>query len=529
MADGQIERKFATLIEIGGALKCLPDLTSFTDRLVASVTEALGVSACTLSIEETTDLVCLSAIGSGVSEPQFLKLEREMSRRAIEKKSTESQRVSDEKRVRYYSAIPLPTQRTKGSLFVGSLHPLSREDWEFLTAVTHIAALAVDRTRLEEQMDIDLSEFQALLEMGVTVGSVLDIRKLMDVIVHVALRLAGGDSVSLMILDPRTNELTIEAAYGLDRDIIEGTRVKLGEQIAGWVAEKGIPLLLGDVSKDNRFRNLVRKDRGIKSALSVPIGDEQIIGVLNVDVVESDRQFTDHDLDLLNILVKQVSVSLKNARLYAQARDACLEVMQSLVRTVETREEYIKGHSERVTKYALAIARRLNLPDKEVEAIRYAAILHDIGRLGVSRRILSQKGPFTEEERRMVEAHPRLTVKMLKPLTAFGDVLPIIYHHHERYDGHGYVGGLKKTDIPMGSRILAVADAYEAMISERPHRPPMSKEEAINELKKCSGTQFDPEVVEAFLAVLEKKNRSRESSKKSERPRQWRGSKGIEG
>jgi len=181
-----------------------------------------------------------------------------------------------------------------------------------------------------------------------------------------------------------------------------------------------------------------------------------------------------------------------------------LGAMGVMVGTMEAKDHYTKGHSERVTHYAVNIAKELKLPEGQQELIRYACQLHDIGKVGVRDSILHKLEKLTNEEWEEIKLHPTISANILKPLGFLDGGIPIIQHHHERYDGSGYPEGLKIDSIPLGARIIAVADAFDAMTSERPYRKAKSKDEAIAELKKNTGSQFDPIIVKAFLEVLEK-------------------------
>ncbi|MDP3014630.1 MAG: HD domain-containing phosphohydrolase, partial [Candidatus Subteraquimicrobiales bacterium] len=268
------------------------------------------------------------------------------------------------------------------------------------------------------------------------------------------------------------------------------------------------PFFVADTSKDEYFKNLRRGGKRVKSLILVPIKRKnKLIGVLSVDKINSNSQFVSEDADLLAILAGQVAVSIENATLYEQLHDLFLSTIQALAQTIEVKDEYTRGHSERVTKYAVKVARALSLPEEIIEAIRHACILHDIGKIAVEEAILKKTASLSAKERSLVERHPKISAEILKPIAFLKDIIPIVYHHHERYDGSGYLDSLKRNEIPVGARILAVVDAYEAMTSDRPYRRCMPKVEAIAELKKGAGKQFDPEIVKIFLSVLEAETR----------------------
>jgi putative nucleotidyltransferase with HDIG domain len=176
----------------------------------------------------------------------------------------------------------------------------------------------------------------------------------------------------------------------------------------------------------------------------------------------------------------------------------------SLVYAIDAKSPWTKGHSERVTKYALSIAKELGLKEKDIENLHVAALLHDIGKIGTYDVILDKPGKLTDEEFDLVKMHPAKGEEILKPISQLQNILPIIRSHHERIDGKGYPDGLKGDEIHFLARIICIADSFDSMTSERPYRPSPGIEYAISELKSCSGTQFDTQAVKAFLSVLSK-------------------------
>ena len=183
-------------------------------------------------------------------------------------------------------------------------------------------------------------------------------------------------------------------------------------------------------------------------------------------------------------------------------RAARFRAAASLARAVDERDAYTGSHSERVAELSARIAARLGLPAEEIEFTRLAASLHDLGKLAVPEEILRKPGPLTDSERLVLERHPQIGFRMLETL-GVSPVADWVLHHHERWDGCGYPDGLPDEEIPLGARIIFVADAYDAMTSERTYRDRLSTIEAMNELQRCAGTQFDPEVVEALAEELD--------------------------
>ena len=179
-----------------------------------------------------------------------------------------------------------------------------------------------------------------------------------------------------------------------------------------------------------------------------------------------------------------------------------LGTIRSLAEAIDAKDPSTRGHSDWVAKYAVMISRQLELSEKEVEMIRFAGYLHDVGKIGISDRILGKPSQLDPDQWKMMKKHASLGAKILEPVKISSAIKAAVRHHHERYDGKGYPGGLSGEAIPPGARTLAVADAYEAMTADRPYRKALNDEQAVEELKRCSGTQFDPLVVQAFLKAL---------------------------
>jgi putative two-component system response regulator len=205
-------------------------------------------------------------------------------------------------------------------------------------------------------------------------------------------------------------------------------------------------------------------------------------------------------------LAKRVEESTKNlTRLYEDLRSTYLRTIKVLAQAIDARDHYTHSHSENVERYAVCIAEEMGLPARDIEIIREACQLHDLGKIGVEDNILSKPAKLTELEWAQIRRHPTVAAQILEPLTFLSEVIELVRQHHEHYDGSGYPEGRRQEDILLGARIIHLADAYEAMRSARSYRKiPLSKEEAIAEIKKNSGGQFDPKVVEVFLRIVDR-------------------------
>ena len=190
----------------------------------------------------------------------------------------------------------------------------------------------------------------------------------------------------------------------------------------------------------------------------------------------------------------------------AKLGELYFRTLQMLINALEAKDIYGRGHTERVTRYSVQIARRMGLELAELENVRRAAMIHDIGKIGVREAILHKNGELTQEEYDHVKSHVNWGTHILKPMRSLARVVSYLSHHHEHFDGSGYPAGLSSSEIPLGARIIAVADTFDAMTSDRPYRKAMTVKDAMAELKRCAGSQFDPDVVSALIKILKSAN-----------------------
>ena len=200
-------------------------------------------------------------------------------------------------------------------------------------------------------------------------------------------------------------------------------------------------------------------------------------------------------------MIASINLELKKSK--EDLEKAYLESIEALRFTVEAKDRYTKGHSDRVSEYSVLIGKEIGLPNEELKKLRIGGLFHDIGKIGVPDTILLKTEKLTDEEYSEIKNHPLIGKHILSSASIFSDIIPIVYHHHEKYDGTGYPGKLKGEDIPVLARITAIADTFDAMTSKRSYRNALSVDVAKEEIKRCSGTQFDPKLVDAFLNLFE--------------------------
>ena len=348
-------------------------------------------------------------------------------------------------------------------------------------------------------------ELRDIFKINRALSSAIDIKKIVTLITRLTCELTSTDSCCLRIMDPDTKLLYVSAAYGLSETFRRSLNdVKLGESICGKAAEMRKSLIIEDVLHDARITDAKSlKDEGIRSAMCFPIfTDHHVLGTLTI-FSKKKKSLTNEEIEGIKIFVSQVSVAIQESRHFEDLHVNYFNTVHALMLAEEARDPYTRGHTERVTKYALAIAREMHLSDPEREVLRYAAEVHDIGKIGIPDMILAKPGRLTPAERAVIELHPIKGEDMLEPVDFLKAALPAVRHHHERYDGTGYPDGLEKEKIPLLARILSCADAFDAMTSERPYRcRKLSVEEAIQEIKNNVGSQFDPHIVNTFIKTI---------------------------
>ena len=316
---------------------------------------------------------------------------------------------------------------------------------------------------------------------------------------------------SLMLVDEEKEELYIKAARGLREEVVSGTRIKMGDSIAGWVAKHGVPLLVTDVEEDPRFSRRNGHQYETKSCLSVPIkADGRVVGVININNKISCTPFTEDDQALLSSLADRAARAWVHSEAVDDTSDRAQQAARALSAIIDNaRRARLKLTAGSMATRAAAIGRRLGLPEADLQALAYVASIHDVGMSQVGAPVLHEPGQLDAETWAQVTQHPARTVEMVQPIEFESHVAELILAHHERMDGRGYPRGLKGEQIPMGARIIAVLDAYESMTLGRPYRQAMSHEDAVAELRRCTGSQFDSRVVEAFVQTADVQEHTR--------------------
>lgn len=358
----------------------------------------------------------------------------------------------------------------------------------------------MDATPIEGEQ-LDSKHLATLLDVERTFNSSLEIEVVLNAVIDKVINLLKAERGFIMLVSSDGN-LDVKVARNIEKQTIKSQDFNVSTNIIKNVVGDKKPILSSNAMDDPRLDAFASVSlHSIRSILCVPmLTRDRVIGVIYVDNRIKSGVFKKDDLQLLNAISYHAATAIDNARLYANLKFA----VKALANAIEARDSYTRGHVERVSHYAVEIARELGLSKDEISDLEISSILHDVGKIGVPDTILRKAGPLSPQERQIIEKHTLQGNAIVEPIDLSTRIKEGILYHQERYDGSGYPENLKGDRIPLFARILGVADAYDAMCSDRPYRKARPTEEAVAELRKFAGIQFDPAVVKAFLRVLER-------------------------
>lgn len=349
------------------------------------------------------------------------------------------------------------------------------------------------------------NELNLLLKFDQEISVLLKIDDIAKCVVTNAISILNAEKCVMLLADEENKELVVKYSIGMQEDLTKDAKIQKGESLSGKAMETREHILIHDIDSDNWLKSRRKEKYYHGAVLSMPILIKgEVVGVINVNNKRVGDGFDEDDIRILKSMAIQTAIALQNAYYYQEIQEGYLRTITALAEALDARDPYTYRHSANVTKYAVAIAKEMKLSDLEIENIRRGGLLHDIGKIGIRDEILMKPSALTKDEYAKIKTHPAKGEEMLKPLPFLKDVAKLIRHHHERNNGKGYPDNLPSYEIELGARILAVADAFDTMTSDRPYRKSIGLKNAIDELKSCSGNQFDPSVVEAFLNVLDK-------------------------
>ncbi len=375
----------------------------------------------------------------------------------------------------------------------------------FTTAELRSAvADALEKTRLLNE-NIRMRALMPLFEVSKEIITETDTKKLLALIISIAVRETGADRACIFLIDEKTGEILMEEAYGFSPVLLDAFRERQIQKLTSRLMRVDKPVIVvPGLSVPEGFEDVpVENGSGIFMPLTVR---GKVVGILFLSRDGVELPFSLPDAELVSILAGQAAAAIENAHLYEKLEQSYLSTIITLSAIAESKDFYTDKHMKDIAEYSVDIARKLGLPESDIENIRMAALLHDLGKVMVPDDILKKPGRLSEEEMEVIRHHPSHGAKMIESIEPLKDAREIIRHHHEYYDGSGYPDGLKGKAIPLGARIIAVADAFDAMTTNRPYRKALPMEKVIRELREFSGIQFDPDIVEIFLSLLQEKD-----------------------
>lgn len=364
---------------------------------------------------------------------------------------------------------------------------------------------ALAKTRLLAE-NIRMRALMPLFEVSKEIIGEVDPQKLMRLIVNFAVKEAHADKVFLALINEQTDKLQIKEHYNLSHKFVRNFEEEDGEKILRYSNENRKPFLTSSGIKHPIEFDGIDEVENITSGICVPlIVRSHFIGVFYIGRTRKEEPFTPSEVELVSVLGDHAAAAIENTRLYEKLELSYLSTIITLSGVVEAKDFYTDRHMKDIAEYSVEIAKKMDLSEKDIEDIRKAALLHDLGKVSVPDSILLKEGKLSANEMEIIKKHPSTGARMIEQVEPLKHAREIIMHHQECFDGSGYPGGLKGEEIPLGARIVGVADAFGAMITDRPYRKAFSIERAALELKEYSGKQFDPDVVEIFLSVLREK------------------------
>ena len=385
--------------------------------------------------------------------------------------------------------------------------------------VIHIVQRGLDRQRLQHE-NIRLKDALSIYKISEAIATSLSVEKVLDLVLDATIDAVDADVVSLLLEDPKQAGRFAERMRKVSERAdpgVEAPPLNLAEALPLFREDR--PLLVHGSRSYQFLESPPRElDRRLVSLCSIPLKlNGRIIGMLNAYSYTRGNKFSEGQRKMLYVLASRAAFSIENARLYENLVDANKDLTKANVsleenfkqtiigfaHALEESDRYTRGHSERVSMYARLIAIGLRLPAPEIDTIVKVGLMHDVGKIGVRNDKLNKPGKLTPEELAMFRSHPAKGKRILEPIPFMRDIVPGCYCHHEAWDGSGYPQGLVGDRIPLIGRVVAVADAYDAMTSDRAYRKALPHEIACGELERCTGSQFDPEIVPVFLAQIE--------------------------
>ncbi len=374
---------------------------------------------------------------------------------------------------------------------------------------TEVARNREDLVVRNKELRFQVFSLETLMGLTHQLNSSLDLESLLSTMILSVVGQLRVNSACLFLTDAREDPKGLDAMTfkGVKEDLVRSIHFDYADEFLRAVrpveGEEGRPVRLSDLSEDPSLEGSVGPLYAAGFTLVCPVMMKQkLTALLAIGEKVSGQEFQSTDLEMVKALSESAGIAIENARLFKDLQETYLATVRVLVSTIEAKDPYTHGHTERVAQYSVWIAKEMDFTQDEIQTIQLGAFLHDIGKLHTSDSILHKPGALTDEEWRLVKAHPVRGAQMLQGVKFLEKATDLVRHHHERVDGKGYPDGLRGDEITIGAKIVNVADAFDAMTTERPYRQGLTMEQAIAQLEEKAGTQFAKEVVEVIVKAL---------------------------
>jgi GAF domain-containing protein len=520
-------------------------LVELLENTLALLVEVCRARACVLYLfdNEASELVCLATFnlpGGGNVLSRRVALDRGQAGAALGRGETifieeltpgqgwESD-LEELHSIPLHNVLNVPFVLDGWPICVVQLFDCQEAPMAMLPMLTGRLASEIHKAILLEGAQQHAERMEAMISIFEKIGSTLDRDRLLRLMIEYARDVINAEACSLFLVDDSTGENILHLASNVNAEIsLEQVRVPQGKGIIGHVVDSGETVLVPDVSRDERHYRQVDKSSGFvtRAILAVPLRTRTVIlgeerGVISTRLIggfeainKTTGTFDDQDAGLLTTLANQAATVLQIADLYGDANELFLDVIKALAAAVDAKDPYTEGHSQRVSDFSVEIARQLALAAEVVHRVRIGSLLHDVGKIGIPDRILVKPGVLTDDEYETMKQHPTIGANIMGKVRKLHNELPALAEHHERLDGSGYPGGLKGDQVSLMGRIVAVADVFDAMTSDRPYRAAMPADEVLEYLFKGIGARYDGECVNAlaraYIKGLVKTQKERE-------------------
>jgi putative nucleotidyltransferase with HDIG domain len=349
-------------------------------------------------------------------------------------------------------------------------------------------------------------EIGDLIKISSTLNLSRDLKESLSDLTEMAAEYMNCEAASIMLINDREKALEFVVTIGDKQQRLETLSVPMSDGIAGWVATHGEPQIVNDTSKDIRFTGKIDEESGFitKQIMAVPMRVEgEITGVLEVINTRNKRKFGPEDLRIISSIAERAGTVIETTRKIEIQQNFYVQTTNLIVRAIEKKDIFSEGHAWRVAELSHKISRAMNLSNNERNDLHFGSLLHDIGKLDMP-SFYFNKRDISDREKEIIRQHPVKGAKLLEPITLWKPIVPCVLYHHEAWDGSGYMLGKSGDSIPLAARIINLTEAFTVMRSGNSYKRQMTIKEAVLEVMRNSGKQFDPEIVKVFVGVLEK-------------------------